>query len=748
MPNAWTAYTAPRRYRWSLLVSASVVFAWSPAFAQTEPGPSGPQVVRDKVTVTATRIEEATDEVPATVTVLTDQDIENELVTDIKDLVRFEPGISVQTQPARFGAALGATGRAGNSGFNIRGLEGNRVLIQVDGVRVPYGYSFGPQANGRGNYVDLDLLQAVEFVRGPSSALYGSDGLAGSVSFITRDPDSLVQEGEQYGVRARTAYASADRSWANSLIGATEYGDWSALLAYTRRDAKATDNQGEVGGEGATRTQPNPQDTESNSWLAKMVYAPGDMNRFRLTFDGTDSETTADILSGRATSFFTGQTTLSLTSRDLTERQRIAFDHEIDFGEGFLTEGRWSIYAQSSDTRQFSDEQRVPGPSRTRDNTFDTAVWGVSGQLIAEATTGSVEHNLLLGVDHSVTETDNLRDGAVPPFGETFPNRASPVTDYTLTGIFLQDEISLMGGSLRFYPGLRFDAYELDPKRDAFYPANFPAETSDGDQVSPKLGVVAWPTDQFGLFANYAEGFKAPEPGQVNEGFENLLFGYTTLANPNLDPESSASIEGGLRMRDVMFGGGVWSGSLAVYKGDYQDFISNQVVGGTGSPGDPLQFQYINLTEVEVSGVELEARGYWNNGFGVRFAASRTEGDVIGTPDTPLESVDPAQIVAGVSYDDLSGRFGGQLISTWTDAKEAGDVADASLFRSNSIIIFDATAYYSLTDQITIRAGAFNLSDEKYWYWSDVRGVSATSASLDAYTQPGRNFSISLSFRD
>src|SRR5690606_32466975 len=86
----------------------------------------------DPVTITATRTEKNLDEVPATVTVLSDKQIEDELVTDIKDLVRFEPGVSVRNAPARFGAALGTTGRDGNAGFNIRGLEGNRVLMQVD----------------------------------------------------------------------------------------------------------------------------------------------------------------------------------------------------------------------------------------------------------------------------------------------------------------------------------------------------------------------------------------------------------------------------------------------------------------------------------------------------------------------------------------------------------------------------------------------------------------------------------------
>ncbi len=197
------------------------------------------------ITVTATRAPADTFDVPAVVTVVTDEEIEGNLVTDIKDLIRFEPGVSVRTEPSRFGAALGATGRSGNSGFNIRGLDGNRVLFQIDGVRVPDSFSFGPNAFGRGDYLDLDLLNSVEILRGPASALYGSDGLAGVVSFITKDPNDFLAEDENLGLRTRAAYASADESVVLGLTTAGRIGPFSALLAYTRRDGHETDNQGE-----------------------------------------------------------------------------------------------------------------------------------------------------------------------------------------------------------------------------------------------------------------------------------------------------------------------------------------------------------------------------------------------------------------------------------------------------------------------------------------------------------------------
>jgi len=193
-------------------------------------------VQRDAVTVTAPRTEKPADKVPATVTVITSQRIEEELTTDIKDLVRFEAGVSVRNNPARFTAAGSTTGRDGNSGFNIRGLEGNRVLILTDGIRVPDAYSFGAQANGRGDYVDLGTLKSVEILRGPASALYGSDGVAGAVSFTTKDPSDYLTSGKSWTVGGSAAYASADESWAKTVVGAAKSGAWSGVLSYTRRD--------------------------------------------------------------------------------------------------------------------------------------------------------------------------------------------------------------------------------------------------------------------------------------------------------------------------------------------------------------------------------------------------------------------------------------------------------------------------------------------------------------------------------
>ena len=710
-----------------------------------------------EVTVTATRTETPVDEAPATVTVITAQEIEDTLAADIKDLVRFEPNVSVRTQPARFGAALGSTGRDGNSGFNIRGLEGNRVLIQVDGVRVPDAFAFGAQSVGRGDYADLEILKSVEILRGPASALYGSDGVAGAVSFVTRDPSDLLDPGQDFTARVRAAYASADESWSESVAVAGRSGAWSGLLSYTRRDGQETETQGDVTFPDSRRTAANPQDIESNSVLGKLVFMPNDEHRFRLTVDHYDREVVTEVLSGRAAGPLAAASVIDLDARDTTDRDRIAFDHRYTGAGGFIDEAQWTLYWQQSETREFTDEDRNTAADRIRDNTFDTQVWGFSGQAVSSFTAFDVPHRVVWGADASVTRQEGLRDGTVPPTGETFPARAFPNTDYTLVGLFVQDEISFLDGRLKLYPALRYDWYELEPEVDALYPGL--AIRSSDERLSPKLGAVYWSDSGWGLFANYADGFRAPSPMQVNNSFSNPIFGYISIPNPNLEPETSRTFEAGVRFRDLDLAGGTWQGQAAAFTGEYENFIEQVALTGplpSLCGGFPLCYQYVNLGAVEISGFEARLDGRWDNGFGMTAALGLAEGDARSAgAEFPLDSVDPLKVVVGVSYRQPAGRWGAQAIATYSDRKNLEDVGGLcapgndtlSCYRPDEFTLLDVTAWWRVTGRATIRAGAFNLTDETYAWWSDVRGLSATSTVLNAYTQPGRNVSVSLTYK-
>jgi len=700
----------------------------------------------ESVTVTATRSEKKVDEVPVTVSVITGERIEDELATDIKDLIRFEPGVSVRNSPSRFTAAGASTGRDGNSGFNIRGLEGNRVLILVDGVRVPDGYSFGAQAMGRGDYVDLGVLKSVEILRGPASALYGSDGVAGAVSFTSKDPSDYLQRGKAAAMLARVAYSSADDSWAKSVAAAGRSGPWSALVSYTRRDGSEQETHGNIRAPNITRTAANSQAVFSNALLGKLVFEPDEHNSFRLTVDHNDHKAETNVLSAVAVPPLAATSVLKLGASDSIRRDRVSFDHRYTNEGGLIEAAHTSVYWQQSRTNEYSVEDRNTAADRTRIGTFNTRVRGAAAELHSRFEFGGAEHRLVYGGDYSRTRQVGVRDGTVPPAGETFPTRAFPTTNYTLAGVFLQDEIAMLDGRLTAYPALRYDHYKLEPRTgDPLFTGAAPASQSDS-HVSPKVGVVFTATPQLHLFANYAAGFKPPSPNQVNNGFANVVSNYRSVSNPDLKPETSRSFEGGVRLR-----GRAWSASATAFTGRYKDFIDQVQVRGTFTPADPAIYQFINRGQVSIKGVEARGQAAFGDGFGLNVAAAYAHGDsTVAGVKTPLDSIDPLKLVAGLSWHEAQGRFGGQVNVTHASGKDrdrAGGACAPNCFTPSAFTIVDVTAFWTVSPSATLRAGVFNLTDKKYWWWSDIRGLTATSTVLDAYSQPGRNVGVSLSVR-
>jgi hemoglobin/transferrin/lactoferrin receptor protein len=710
-----------------------------------------------RIIVTATRAPVLQEEAPATVTVITSEEIADQLATDIKDLVRFEPGVSVRRAPARFGAAIGSTGRARNEDIAIRGIGGNRVLIQVDGIRSPQGFSFGPQDAGRGGFADVGLVKQVEILRGPASALYGSDGLAGAVSFVTSDPVDLTR-GQDVGGFVSSQYSSDDNEFAQTAAIAGQSGNLSAMIAYSRRDFNELANRGTNDGLGPSRTAPNPQDGRSDAVLAKLVWDNGP-HRVRLTGEWLDSAVETEVLTGLGPAFTFGPNPVwivdGLNARDTTERKRASLDWTYEGAAGDAIQHAFlAAYWQDAADRQFAFEERTsltaaPAPDRERLNTFENRVYGAVGELRTGFATGAIKHRVTIGGDISWTRQEGLRDGTFPGRGESFPTRAFPVTDFTLGGLFIADEISLLDGALTLFPALRFDFYDLNPTNDPLLTTFTPAGQS-GNRLSPKFGATLKLAPDVFLFGNYAQGFLAPTPSQVNNFFEFIAGGYTSIPNPDLRPETSESFEVGAR-----YVGDIFSLQVTGFRGDYDNFISQQVIGGGFTPQNPAIFQFVNFSGARIEGVEARAEMKLESGLNARFAMAYANGDTFDQAGArlPLDTIDPFNLIAGVGYRAPSGRFGGELILTHSGRKEAGELERAAngtdLFvRPDASTILDLTAFYAVTDRLKLRAGLFNLTNETYALWSDVRGLRTQDAGiLDAFTRPGRNLSVSASYR-
>lgn len=715
-------------------------------------GKAASQSQLKEITVTATRTTREVDDVPATITQISTQDLERKSARDLKDLLAAELDVSVKASTPRFTAAGSASGRAGNESINIRGLEGNQVLMMVDGVRLPNSFSFGAFATGRGDFLEMGSLQGVDILRGATSTQYGSDGLAGAVSFRTLMPSDVLQANGQNKAQAgylRSGYSSVDRAWSNQVTGAAQQGAWQSLIVLNNRSGHETRNhadaQTELDSLNSKRTAPNPVDFQSQAVLAKVLFQADLEHQFGLSLDAQQRQQKTEVISARSPTPLSATGVLDLDADDQSERQKLALQHRYSASSHaahntWIQRAETQVYAQQAKVRQISYEDRNTAADRVRDNRYRSDVVGISS-LMESRFPDWKNQRLSYGFDWSRSTISAVRDGTVPPYGETFPTKPFPDTRYSMSGAFVQSEIDTEQFSI--IPALRFDHYQLQPNTTAYTGG---AVTQLSDQAfTPRLGVIWRAATAFAPYAQIARGFRAPAPDQVNNGFTNLASGYSSIGNPNLKAEHAASKELGVRGQ---IGG--FKYVLTAFDNRYDDFISQQVVKGIGTPTNPLIFQFINLSKAQLRGTEARAQWQIDENWMAHAGIARLHGESdINGKKQALESINPGKLILGLRYE--AQQFGGQIQAQHHSAKSRADVAPVGNpavagFAPPAYTVLNLSAYWKLDDRFSITARLDNALDRKYWRWSDVRGLADTSAIKDAYTSAGRQLQLSAQY--
>jgi hemoglobin/transferrin/lactoferrin receptor protein len=712
-----------------------------------------------QVTVTGTRTERTLADSPASITVIDRERLRRELIQNIQDLVRYEPGVSVRRSV-----------RYGLQDFNIRGLDANRVLIQVDGIRQPERFSFGPFTIGRDTF-ELETLKTVEIIRGPASTLYGSDALGGVVTYTTLDPADLLGERDSH-VGLSSQYDSKNQGYVNTLSLAGRQDNLEALLIYTRRDAREPDIK-------ADPSFKDRQTVEGDNVLAKLVYRFSPFDSLTLTAE-----------------YFHNRTTTTFSPRNLdpgirffretleTERSRLSLEYRYANPDTPAFElATVQIYYQPARTQEPSVEERtltVQGrPVPVRRDTFNELVsniLGASVQAQSRFQTGDISHRLVYGMEISTTRNErprnrfqtNLLTGAVtqniPP--DTFPTKDFPDSDTVRFGLYLQDEIDFGGGNFTLIPGIRYDTYRLTPSPDeAFLKSGAEAASLFADAISPKVGLVWRINPNLTFTAQYNTGFRAPQYNEINSGFTNLVspfFRYRTLSNPNLRPETSQGFEVGLR--------GIYpqaSFSLAAYYNTYNDFIEAfREVGSEpsppGPPGSPppppvTLFQSQNVSRARIYGVEATGQYFFSpdlTGWSLNGSFAWAVGDNL-TENKPLLSIEPLTAVLGLHYDDPSQIWGARLVATLVadprdpqrEVVQPNPNAPPQIpFVPKGYTVVDLLGYYNLDDNWQLNFGVFNLFDEKYFLYSETRSLFV-GPEVERRAQPGRHAALSFSTR-
>ncbi|WP_433769256.1 TonB-dependent receptor [Pseudomonas putida] len=730
-----------------------------------------------QVTISATRNEQDVNSVPSTVTVHTREELDRNNVNTIKDLVRYEPGVSVG----------GAGTRGGISGYNIRGIDGNRVLTQIDGVEVPNGFFNGPYAKTQRNYVDPEIIKRVEILRGPASVLYGSNAIGGAVSYFTLDPNDIIKPGQDVGARLKTGYSSADESWLKSATVAGRADQFDGLLHYSQRDGHETESYGSNNSTGLTRTAANPEDVRATNVLAKLGWNYQDDARLGLVYEKYKDDRDTDQKSAYGGPFNAGAPTIPAsvlpggmyqwrTGNDTITRERFGLEHSFALDSLLVDNVKWSLNHQIAKTDQSTDEFYFPITRqvlRTRDTVYEEKQWVFDAQLDKGFSIADTEHLLTYGTTLKQQKVTGSRSGngtclavgrgctAIGAISTAdVLKKSSDFPDPTINtySVYAQDQISW--NNWTFLPGLRYDYTELKPDITQEFLNTVSAdgrgtvsdENKTWHKVSPKFGLTYAFNDNYTWYGQYAEGFRTPTAKALYGRFDNTAAGYRVEPNPNLEPEKSQGYETGLR-------GNFEQGSfdVAVFYNKYRDFINEDAV----TPGyDEPTFQSANIKHATIKGAEIKGRlnldafgapqGLYTQG-SVAYAYGRNNDN-----GEPINSVNPLTGVFGLGYD--QDNYGGLL--SWTLVKRKDRVDDSnfkspdgvsSQFKTPGFGVLDMSAYYKVTDDVTVSGGIYNLTDKKYWLWDDVRGYDSVGeasvtqpANLDRLTQPGRNFAVNL----
>ena len=731
-----------------------------PAHAQST-APRNAHAALPEVVVSGSRQEQAADELPLSYDVINANTLSNQQSRNLREALENLPNTSVKRSPARFsvGGATASAGRDGNVGINIRGLGGNRVLLMTDGVRMPRSYAFRTTTFDR-EYLSLELLKRIEVVRGPASALYGSDGMAGLVNFITHEPADFLAVGK--GETPKTLGGRIAAGWSGDDNGHTLAGTVAGqasdtlqwMLTATTRGAHAMDNMGTNHEPNLNRTRPNPQDDRDNAVLGKIVLRPHATQRHVFTLEHVQKKSDVDLLSSRnplplrgTPAQIAGAIVDEYSSRSM-ERNRLTWDARFGLGTDWADHVRTVVAYQDAQSRQVGTSVRNTLPLRVRDNSYGESTWQAGVQADKILRSGGWAHKITYGLDHVRSDISNLYTGLAPLPPEVFPLKRFPDTRETTSALYVQDES--VHGNWSLTPGLRFDHFSLDVTSQAgFYPpAKQPGQSLSGSALSPKIGVLYRATEQWSVFGQYAAGFRAPDAGQVNGYYENAAEQVIIIPNPDLRPEKSRGVELGVRGRLDRL-----SLDAAVFGSHYSNLIMDTVlIRGTGTAADPRIFQTINTERARITGFELKGQYDWGRVAGGRLVTPFSYGKARGVnraTGKPINSVDPAQLALGVQYD--TAAWGLRLDMRHHAAKTAKDIDSASSvkppntqFTVPSATTLDVSAQWRLRKDLRLNFAVHNLTNRKYWLWPDVYGLAASSATNDAYTQPGRSVHVSL----
>lgn len=474
----------------------------------------------DEVTVTAELGQvQDTDKVAQSVNIISSQAIEQRATAVLAQVANEEVGLSLQRTSPTIGAIF------------IRGLTGKNVAVYVDGVR----YTTSTGRGGINTFFDLNeptSLKAIEVLRGPNSAQYGSDSLGGTVQLVSQVPNFGGDNREFHG-KATSSFTSSDLSFGQNLLltyGTKHFGiltNFVGRRVNTLRPAKGLDSHAAVTRFLGLRSDilgdrlPDTAFTQYGGTV-HLNYAPTFDNQFTLHYQRNqqDGGKRYDQLLG-------GDGNLVADLRNLIgdffyaryDRQKLGF-----FDSGSFT---FSFNGQREE-RVNQGGQGNPLGSITSQYER-TRAFGFNFQLAKQVNT---QNHFLIGSEfyrEKVTApafTFSPSSKSVTASRPRIPNGAR----YLTYAFYAQDSYELIPNKVRLSGALRYGvaSYQSRASRSPLVKGMplFPDDSLRADDFSGRAGLVVRPKEFIDIVFNYSRGFRAPNVtdlgtlGLTGDGFE------------------------------------------------------------------------------------------------------------------------------------------------------------------------------------------------------------------------------------
>ncbi len=726
-------------------------------------------------------------EVKATQIKKTRKAIQEELVSDNYDLVRYATDVGISDNGRR------------NKGFAMRGVEGNRVGISIDGVNLPDSeenslYARYGNFNSSRLSIDPELVQGIDIMRGADSFNSGSGAIGGSVNYRTLGADDIILPNQKWGILLKNGYASKNSEWTHTLGAAYKDDKFDATLLYSYRNGhemKSNGNGKDIVGN--ARGIPDPSHHKNHSYLAKVGYFITPTQRVSASFNTQRANNFVDEKSYQLAGLWR-------ESYDISKRYNanIAYEYfpehswlsylktELDWQKTDIGSNNYKGgYRYTADFSDYAGKSLIEIQDTSMNSRFMRA--SLRAELMPwETSFGSHQFTVRTGI--SQKDFDNRNEHEYPNInadGSSARDSESIQHPVRTRSFFaqLQDNVSwnhIFSSQL----GIRYDWDELVPQDlKAFCRAcsRKPAPNTF-QSLSGSLGLDAQLNDIWKIGYNISSGFRIPTASEMYFSFNHPAGNW--IPNPNLKAEQALNQSINIQAEHKL-----GSFGMSIYHIRYKNFLTeqestykkwneyyNSYSAGYGQQPyyTTIAQQAVNIDRARISGLELTSKVNLDQLIsaipeGWKFLANLgyAKGKLSGT-EASLLSIQPIKVILGIGYEDPHDIWGLNFKASYLGAKKSKDAQVVQYSRNfvrevkdypylnGSAVLFDLYGFYKLNKNITLRAGVYNMLNRKYHTWDTLRGINKISTTdsvdkegkgLERFYAPGRNFAGSVEIR-